>query len=892
VAVSGVLVALAAASAPFVTTAAASAALKNELVGLAPLATGLQIGGRLDSTEPSARALAEAGERRRRAASQLSAAIGLERPIFTVESPMPGAVLNGNGVLHVTLMARTDALRHLKILARAPGDGIWISDMTAGSARLKLGGVLRIQYSSIGQSGTRTVGLRVKGIYRALDRSAPDAYWANFFDDIYPRGVDPPPPQRYVFMTFGDLYRTTQALSIRRPLRNGQTARFATGPQLTTVTEMAVSHRGLTLARARALTRRFEALEHSLPRTALGRDLGCALPAQLAPSAGSPRLLCSISSSLSSAIVLADANAAAVSPIVSLLSGAGIGITLAVACAAGMFLVRRRRAEAALLFARGEHVMTFGLRSLAELLLPMLAGAATGFAVALGLTRLFAPNGSIDPATLTSAATHAAIATAAGLALAVGAAAVVFVRLFDTGTVERRWLRRMPWELLLLAAAGWLLHDVMSGGGIARGATGSGAHPTLAVFLLPLLLIAAVAGIAMRALRLILVRPGMGTHLRTPLFLALRRASAARASLTGLVVVAAVCFGAYFYAESLAASVNRSVAEKAYIAYGGDAQGFVSDSSALPRRYRGYPLTKLEYANGAATLADGAVADVIAVDPASLGSVMRWYRDWGRDPRPRLRELDARGRGALPAIVTSSLPAGTRTITLQGVRLPIHVVARVAAFPGMSTGVPLVVVSRGALVTASKREHLLDPLGVTQTYVWAKGPAREVARALEAPPVQASFVASVDDFRHDPDVLLSMRTLTYLRLIAAAAGALVFIGLLLYLQARQRSQALASALSARMGFRRAAETLSISVELAAIALVAAVLGGVVAVLAAKPIVRHVDPLPDQPPVPAAAIPVTAIVIALLALLLVAFTAGALTSWLSRRADTSEALRVA
>jgi ABC-type antimicrobial peptide transport system permease subunit len=94
-----------------------------------------------------------------------------------------------------------------------------------------------------------------------------------------------------------------------------------------------------------------------------------------------------------------------------------------------------------------------------------------------------------------------------------------------------------------------------------------------------------------------------------------------------------------------------------------------------------------------------------------------------------------------------------------------------------------------------------------------------------------------------------------------------------------------------MGLRRGAETLSLSVELASIAFVAAVLGGVVAVLTAKPIVGHVDPLPDQPPVPAAAIPLTAIVLALLGLLLVAFTAGALTSWLSRRADTSEALRV-
>jgi ABC-type antimicrobial peptide transport system permease subunit len=95
-----------------------------------------------------------------------------------------------------------------------------------------------------------------------------------------------------------------------------------------------------------------------------------------------------------------------------------------------------------------------------------------------------------------------------------------------------------------------------------------------------------------------------------------------------------------------------------------------------------------------------------------------------------------------------------------------------------------------------------------------------------------------------------------------------------------------------MGLGRRAETVSIAIELAAIAFVAALLGGVVAVLTARPIVAHVDPLPDQSPVPTAAIPTTAIILAFAALLLVAAAAGAVTSWLSRRADTSEALRVA
>jgi putative ABC transport system permease protein len=901
VAVSGFLVALAAASAPFVTTATASAALKNKLVDLAPLATGLQIGGRLEAV-PTERELAAVGTRRARAAQALSADLHLERPVFTVEATAPLAVLNGNGDERLRLMARSGALEHVEILARTDGDGVWISDLTARTTGLELGGTLRLQYSGLGQGPTqfdvtrpasRTVGIRVKGIYRALDRSAPDAYWANFLEEILPPGVDPDPPQRYVFMSFRDLYRTTAALSTVRTIRqDGHRFRAGFGPQLRTVTELAVDRHGLTLARARGLTQRFDRLEHTLPRSEVGRDLGCALPGRTT-TAGQQRLFCTMTSSLSAAVALADANADAISPVVALLSGAGIGITLAVAGAAGVFLVRRRRAEAALLFARGEHVAVFGARSLVEMLLPALIGAGGGFAVALGLTGLFAPAGSIDAHTLGAAATHAAVAACVGLGLAAAAAATVFLHLYDTGTVRRRWLRVLPWEVPMLAIGAWLLQDVLTGGGIARSATGSGGHPTLAVFVLPLVLVAAAAGLATRALRLVLHgRAGRGAGLPTALFLAFRRASAARALLTALIVVAAVCFGAYFYAEALAASVNRSVDEKAAIAYGGDVQGIVSDTQTLPRRFR-FPLTRVEYANQAATIddAEGAPADVMTVDPATLPSVMYWYPDWGPDPRPRLDQL-AGTKGPLPAIVTSAVPADTKAIVLEGVRLPIRVVSRVSSFPGMSVGVPLVVVAHESLVAAARRAHVLDPLGVTQTYVWAKGRSKDVLRALEIPPIQATFVTSGNDFRNDPDVRLATRTFTYLRLIAAAAGALVFVGLLLYLQVRQRSQAVASALAARMGLRRRTETTSLAVELACIASFAAVLGGLVALLTAIPIVGHVDPLPDNPPVPPAVMPVAAIVLAVVGLLLVALVAGAVTSWLSRRADTSEALRVA
>ena len=120
-----------------------------------------------------------------------------------------------------------------------------------------------------------------------------------------------------------------------------------------------------------------------------------------------------------------------------------------------------------------------------------------------------------------------------------------------------------------------------------------------------------------------------------------------------------MAFGAYFYAQALAASLDAGVTEKGYIAYGGDASGFVSSSETLPRNFA-YPLTKLDYGNQSAVVGgpNGEYADVMAVDAATLGSVIRWYPDWGPDPRPLLPGLAHLTDGRLPVIVTRRNPEG------------------------------------------------------------------------------------------------------------------------------------------------------------------------------------------------------------------------------------------
>ena len=155
-------------------------------------------------------------------------------------------------------------------------------------------------------------------------------------------------------------------------------------------------------------------------------------------------------------------------------------------------------------------------------------------------------------------------------------AAFAFVRLYDTGLRQRQWPRWLVWELPLLALAIFLLVRLERGGGLATSGTSDAKHPTLAVFVFPLLLVAGVTGLALRLVRPLL-RRGSGRGLPVPPYLALRRLGAARGLLVVLAVVSAVSFGAFFYAETLATSLSQTTDEKAYTANGSDVAAIVQD---------------------------------------------------------------------------------------------------------------------------------------------------------------------------------------------------------------------------------------------------------------------------------------------------------------------------
>lgn len=127
--IAALLVGLAASSAPFVTTAAASEALQNRLAELTPYATGLVVTGEAVGETYSVRAALREEEARATAAKQLASRLpDVGRPVLTLETD-PTAPLNITGRTgqgQVRLMARTGFLPHIHVLKETAGSGVWI----------------------------------------------------------------------------------------------------------------------------------------------------------------------------------------------------------------------------------------------------------------------------------------------------------------------------------------------------------------------------------------------------------------------------------------------------------------------------------------------------------------------------------------------------------------------------------------------------------------------------------------------------------------------------------------------------------------------------------------------------------------------------------------------
>jgi hypothetical protein len=238
-------------------------------------------------------------------------------------------------------------------------------------------------------------------------------------------------------------------------------------------------------------------------------------------------------------------------------------------------------------------------------------------------------------------------------------------------------------------------------------------------------------------------------------------------------------------------------------------------------------------------------------------------------------------------VIADHAAAHSKALLIDGRRLPVDVVASVRSFPGMVAGEPLLVVSQAKLLRAAPQA-----LDNANAYLWARGPRAQVQRAVEHISPSPSFVTTIDYFLQNADLSTADRTYGFLRVIALGAAAVALVALLLYLHARARAQLVTSAFLSRMGMRSSRQALSTALEAAALVALAALAGAASALLAARPLVTRVDPIPEYAPAATVTVPWLLVGASFAVIVLLATLAGAAASAAAARGDVGEALRVA
>jgi hypothetical protein len=858
IALAAALAAGAAASNPFVRAGVKSASLRGEVRSASPYSAGLSVvswGG-----------LASGDVARRAAAVRFGHRLAFAGPPvltsdFTAEIQSPTGTS-----LAVKVMARTNATAHVTALSGS-GPGAWVSAAISQGEPVRAGTTLTLTEFTPGGK-PRTARIRIGHVYRSLETNLEDPYWANRIQDIRSLNPDGSLPPSYVLVDEPTLLR------LARQLDQGAENQF----------EFPVATKDLTYVGATKLQKTYASLTRALekPRSTVGAGMGCG---RVSNYDGKPS--CVVSSSLSAMLLIASNDVSALSATIWLLSVCALGIALLVAAAAGVFLVRRRADEAQLLFARGEHAVSFATRTAIEALFPAALGVAIGLGTAFLALRVAAPAGSLDRGTELLGIRDATLAGVVAVLLLAIVAGASFPRRSDTGHPLWRRVARVPWEVLPLAGAGAVLGILLTGGGLSHTASGD-AHPSLAVFLFPVLAAAGIAGLVSRGVRR--AARSLGSRAALPVFFTVRRIAAARGLLIAVIVAAATSLAVFAYATTLSSSVSRAIAEKAYVGNGSNVQGVVDPSEKIYDPLP-FPATIVEADSSDAFVSDGHPVDIVAGDPGEIGRVILWG-PWSDDPRkvlPRLEHATA-PPGVLPVIASPSLPH-IDAIFDQGRRIPITVVAR-APFPGMTQGRPAILLSRDVLRRVAARAHILDPGPGAGGLIWARGNPRQIEGPLLASNIDPAFLTTFNLIRGDPSVRAGKRSYGYLRAIGGGAVVLALLALLLYLQARQRGQIVASALLRRMGMRARTDTAAIGLEAASIVVLAFAVGLVVAALAAHLVTPHVDPLPQYPPGTHLIVPWLDLLAVGLGSVVIAVLLAAGAVLLANRSDASEALRVA
>jgi putative ABC transport system permease protein len=752
------------------------------------------------------------------------------------------------------LFWRPGVTAHVHAVQRSDASGVWLPQSYAQAARARVG-------DRITMGG---VPVRVAGVYTDLYNTAYGAYWCDytgFFLNL--TSANTPPPALVL--------ATDQATELRVA---------AAAQWFTVLQQVPVDRTTLTATRATALIAQQDRAQ------ARGPALDVVSLGSFSTVTDTPR----VNERLPQAVAQSSRIESGLrGPVVPVAVAGGL-LALVLVASAGSFWADRRANEVRLLAARGVGPVALAGKAALEFGLPALLGAVLGWGASRLLIAALGPANDLDPA-----ATKAAIAVGAAAFVVGLTCAATVAGLRARGTAERplgaapQWPATVPWELALVAAAGWcwaLLHDRS---GIVLDHNVAQVNGLLVAF--PLLGIAGVAVLLARLLtaRLRGLRRWAGRR-GAAVFLAVNRLAAARLATATVLVAVTLPVAVLGYTATLTASSQTTIDAKVGVEIGAGSAitttSFLTPTArtdavgTVVQRYDG---AEVAYGPGAALHDD---LQVNAVDPRTFAGTAYWQPSFADSSLEHLvAELSGpRIHGRLP-VVAQGLPRGPAEITFGTLRVPVQVVDTARVLPGRRTVAPMI------LTAAARLPHHGDFRGADRlSELWTNGPRGAATAALLAAGGRVPQVFSENGVFNAANFLGITWTFGYLSALAVFVGVIGVGGLLLYLEARSRTRVSGYVMARRVGLERAAHLRSLLVELAGIALAGFVLGALLAAGAVAVVYRRLDVDLVRPPTPLLDVPWTAVGLTAVVTVLVAALASGYAQRAADRANPATVLR--
>lgn len=765
---------------------------------------------------------------------------GLADPYRTVLSG--AAVLSANGqTTNGRTYFRDGALDNIEVVS---------GSATAGGLLVPAAAAQRLDVVPGDEITTAGVTMTVGGIYTDLFAVAdlPSFWCSDTSLFLNTASADPPPPALVLLSDPAPVEANAELNANSPPVERTWISPIETA--------------GLTVTRAR---------EYDDARQQAFRDSGIA---NVFGRAGATGLLPSITERTT---LIADGLRG---PVIPIALGGSI-LALLLVAAAGSYWADRRLREVRLLSSRGVGPAALAVKAALELALPAVVGTLLGWLLARFLIRQIGPASYVDASAPWQAAGTAAVGLLAGLLLLAAVAGLRARGAAETTIGGRRsWLSRVPWEVLLLAAAlaSWLR---------LRGSDGvviddNVAQVNLLLVSFPLLFLAGAAVLTVRVLAALLPllrrRSGRWGHAR---YLAISRVAASRLVSAGLLAAVSMPIGVLVYASALTGTSQTTLAAKAGVVVGSDVAVISVDRPVPTPTLDAVGTVVARYPYGSI---DGQDVTLLAIDPDTFARYAFWDdRFAGRPLEDLIAQLvDDDGAPGVNA-VAMGIAVDHPTMTLGTGEFSFDIVARADVLPGRRLPDPMLIVDADSLGE-------VDRSAGRQTEVWSTSSEQAVRDALPEG-IRVLRVQSTDTVFRVANFLSVSWTFGYLQALAAFVGAVAVGGLLLYLETRQRSRVASYALARRMGLTAGTHFRSLVVELGALLTVAFVIGGALAWTAVLTVYGQLEIDDRRPPAPLLTVPVVTVIAAALATALVALLTAAYAQRAAGRADMAEVLRL-